>query len=189
MGKKDPVITKSEMVLISDTISGAMRAAEVKVSVHVQREAQKFKGEPYTMLFQKLGVLTAKNIQPITAKLLLYLCAVVEYGNQVNKGPEQIALELGFSRRQVERGLKELVEMKIVIKEKNPTDSRMVCIYLNPYQSWKGNVMDRKKKIAAYSNPRQLEMFPEEKSTILSAMSQKTLDAVSVANTDFTQEG
>jgi hypothetical protein len=66
----------------------------------------------------------------------------------------------------------------------------MVCIYLNPYQSWKGNVMDRKKKIAAYSNPRQLEMFPEEKSTILSAMSQKTLDTVSVANTEyFTQEG
>ncbi len=178
-------MSKSEMVLITDTISGAMSTAEVKVSVHVQRDAPKLKGEPFTMLFQKLGVLTAKNIQPITAKLLLYLCSVVEYGNQVNKGPEQLGLELGFSRRQVERGLKELVDLKIVIKEKNPTDSRMVSIYLNPYQSWKGTVLDRKKKLAGYNDPRQLEMFPEEQPNILSEMSPKTLDAVSKANSDL----
>jgi len=183
---KKPLITKQEMMLVTDTITGAVETANVKVSVHVQRDTPKFKGEAFTMLFQKLGVVTARNIQPITAKLLLYLCAVVDYGNIVNKGPEQIAEELGFSRRQVGRGLKELIDLKIVVTQKNASDGRMVMIYLNPYQSWKGKVIDRKKYIAA-TDPNQLDLFPDSKHSLV-AMSKKTLDTVSVANTDFTQE-
>lgn len=174
------------MMLITDTISGAVETSKVKVNMYVQKDTPKLKGESFTMLFQKLGVVTARSIQPITAKLLLYLCAVVDYGNIVNKGPHQIAEELGFSERQVRRGLAELVDLKIVVKDKNPIDARMVTIYLNPYQSWKGTVQDRNKKIASYNNPRQLEMFPEEKQPdILSAISQKTLDTVSAANSDL----
>jgi hypothetical protein len=164
-----------------------VETANVKVNVYVQKDTPKLKGETFTMLFQKLGVVTARSIQPITAKLLLYLCAVVDYGNVINKGPEQIAEELNYSRRQIERGLKELVDLKIVVKVNNATDGRMVMIHLNPYQSWKGKVIDRKKYIAA-SDPNQLNLFPETNSKhSLLGMSKKTLDTVSVANTDFTQ--
>lgn len=158
---KKPLITKNETVLITDTITGAMETADVRVNVFVAKDQPKFRGEPYTMLFQKLGIVTAKNIQPVTAKLLLYLCACVEYGNVINKGAEQIAEELGYSKRNVYRALKELQDLKVIIRDKNATDKRMSLIYLNPYQSWKGKVSDRKKKIASF-NPDQLEMFADE---------------------------
>lgn len=148
-------------MLIADAITGEMESAEVKVNVYVTKEQPKFRGEPYTMLFQKLGIITAKNIQPVTAKLLLYLCACVDYGNVINKGTEQIAEELGYSERNIQRALKELEELKVIIRDKNATDRRMSVIYLNPYQSWKGKVADRKKKIASF-NPDQLEMFPND---------------------------
>lgn len=158
---KKPLITKNETMLISNSITGEVVSANVKVSVHVSKDVPKLKGEPFTMLFQKLGMVTAKNIKPVTAKLLLYLCACVDYGNVINKGSEQIAEELGYSVRNVQRALVELTDMKIIIQDRNATDRRMSVIYLNPYQSWKGKVLDRKKKIAEY-NSNQLEMFPEQ---------------------------
>ena len=48
----------------------------------------------------------------------------------------------------------------MTFKDKNSTDKRMGVIYLNPYQSWKGKVADRKKKIATF-NPDQLNMFDD----------------------------
>lgn len=157
---KKPLITKNETMLISNSITGEVATANVKVSVFVSKDVPKFKGEPFTMLFQKLGIVTAKTIKPVTAKLLLYLCACVDYGNVVGKGTEQIAEELGYSIRNVQRALLELEELKIVIRDKNATDKRMSIIYLNPYQSWKGKPADRTKKIAEYDN-NQLDMFPE----------------------------
>ena len=65
---------------------------------------------------------TAKNIKPVTAKVLIYLCAVVDYGNVVNKGSDQIAKELGYSIRNIQRALLELEEMKIII----PSSSRFI---------------------------------------------------------------
>ena len=169
---KQPVISKQETMLISNAITGEMEAANVKVNVYVERDVPKLKGEPFTMLFQKLGIVTAKKIRPVTAKLLLYLCASVDYGNVINKGPEQIAEELGYSRRNIERALKELEELKVIIKDKTAVDKRMNIIYLNPYQSWKGKVIDRRKQIASYTDPAQLEMFPEKHSLL--QMSKKT---------------
>jgi predicted transcriptional regulator len=159
---KKPLITKNEMMLVQNSITGEIESANVKVSVYVTKDTPKFKNEPFTMLFQKLGIVTAKSIKPVTAKLLLYLCACVEYGNVVGKGTEQIAEELGYSTRNVQRALLELEELKIIIKDKNATDKRMSVIYLNPYQSWKGKPSDRTKKIAEYNDNNQLDMFKEK---------------------------
>jgi DNA-binding MarR family transcriptional regulator len=163
--KRKLVITKQEQVLMANSITGDLERANVKVSVHIQRDQAKYKGEPFTILFQKLGVITAKSIRPVTAKVLLYLCAAVEYGNVINKGSQQIAEELGFSQRNVLRALKELEDAKIIIREQNPTDKRLTSIYLNPYHSWKGNIDDRKLKIAKH-DPDQLDMFPEYEGTL-----------------------
>ena len=170
------------MMLVSNAITGEMAVANVKVDVRVSKDLPKLRGEPFTMLFQKLGAVTAKNIKPVTAKVLIYLCAVVDYGNVVNKGSDQIAKELGYSIRNIQRALLELEEMKIIIRDKNATDGRWVMIYLNPYHSWKGKVIERKKKIAGY-HPDQLEMFPPDQAQhSLLSMSPKTLEDVSVAN-------
>ena len=166
---KKAVITRNETMLISDSITGNIETANVKVSVYVQKDIPKLKGEPFTMLFQKLGIVTAKSIKPVTAKLLLYLCACVEYGNVIGKGTEQIAEELGYSIRNVQRALLELEELKIVIRDKNASDKRMSVIYLNPYQSWKGKTSDRTKKIAEYNN-NQLELFPDALQKQISAI-------------------
>lgn len=157
---KKPVITKNEQMMIINSITGNMESVTAKVSVHIQKEGGKFIGMPYTMLFQKFGIVTAKTIKPVTAKLLLYLFACVEYGNVITKGSEQMAEELGYSKRNVQRALFELEELKIIIKDKNAIDKRMSLIYLNPYQSWKGKTSDRAKRIAEY-DANQLELFPE----------------------------
>jgi transcription initiation factor IIE alpha subunit len=68
-----------------------------------------------------------------------------------------MALELGYSLRQVERALIELEQMKVIIKSKHREDSRMVVYHINPYQSWKGDIADRKKRIAEH-NPNQLKL-------------------------------
>ena len=154
------VITRQETMLISDSITGNVETANVKVSVFVQKNTPRIKGEPFTMLFQKLGIVTAKSIKPVTAKLLLYLCACVEYGNVIGKGTEQIAEELGYSIRNVQRALLELEDLKIVIRDKNASDKRMSVIYLNPFQSWKGTPSERTKRIAEYKC-NQLELFPK----------------------------
>jgi predicted transcriptional regulator len=158
---KKQILTKKEVMLVSDGVTSAV--ANLKATIHIQKDVPKIKGEPFTLLFQKLGIVTAKNIKPVTAKVLLYLCACVEYGNLVPRGSDQISNELGYSIRNIQRALSELEDLKIIIRNKNnETDGRFNMIYLNPYHSWKGKAAERKQKIAEY-NPKQLEMFPEHK--------------------------
>jgi hypothetical protein len=52
------------------------------------------------------------------------------------------------------------VAANVIYKQKNPIDSRMNDWYVNAYQSWKGTVKDRKKRIQE-TDPNQLGMFPE----------------------------
>lgn len=164
MAKKKIVLRKDEMVMISDNISGLMQSA--KVSVIVAPDKPKYKGEPFTLLFQASTRAISRNIKPVTAKMLIHLCAIVDYQNFIPQGKKEMALELGYSIRQVERALLELEDMKVILKSKHPQDSRMISYHINPYQSWKGNPTERNKKIAEY-NPNQLEMFNEVKKTIL----------------------
>jgi DNA-binding transcriptional ArsR family regulator len=187
--KGKPLITKRDMAVISDSVTGQMKSAEVKVDIYIKKDTPRLYNEPFTMLFQKLGVVTAKSIKPISAKLLLYLCAVVEYGNIINKGAEQIAKEIGYSRRNVDRGLKELEELKIIIIERHASDGRWTLIYLNPFHSWKGKILDRKKRIAT-TDPAQLSMFPDQTKNITGQfpeqISNKTFKKiVSEANSDI----
>lgn len=163
MSKKKDFIKKEQMMAITNAITGEMEAA--KVTMIVQRDVPKYKGEPFTMLFQAVTKAVARDIQPATAKLLLYLCSEVGYGNVVQKGVPQMAIELKYSERQIHRAMNELIEMKVVLKNPNPSDKRITMYSINALQSWKGTIGDRKKQLATY-NPNQLDMFPSEKSLI-----------------------
>jgi len=155
---KKILLKKEEMVVITDRITGVMQGA--KVSVIVSKDSPKYKNEPFTLLFQASTRAISRNIKPVTAKMLIHLCAIVDYENFIPQGKKEMAIELGYSIRQVERALGELEEMKVIIKSKHPQDARSVSYHLNPYQSWKGKPMERAKKIAAYDK-NQLDMFPE----------------------------
>jgi DNA-binding MarR family transcriptional regulator len=159
MAKKKIFIKREQMVAISNNITGEMDNA--KVTVVVSRDVPKFKGEPFTLLFQASTRAISRDIKPATAKLLIHLCAIVEYGNLIPQGKKEMADELGYSVRQVERALNELEDMKVIIKSKHPQDSRMSMYHINPYQSWKGATKERAKKIAEYDK-NQLQLFTEE---------------------------
>ncbi len=73
-------------------------------------------------------------------------------------GLSQMADELGYSKRQCERGMEELIKFKIILKQAHPTDKRMVNYFINPLQSWKGTVKDRKTRISE-TRTEQLDLF------------------------------
>lgn len=158
MKNKREIITKSEMMTIKNSITNEMATA--KVTMIVQRDKPKFKGEPFTLLFQAVNKAISRNITPATAKLLLYVCSEVNYANMIGKGVPEMAKDLGYSERQVHRAMKELEVLKVVIKSKNVQDGRITMYHLNPLQSWKGAVPERAKKIAEY-NPNQIDIFGE----------------------------
>ena len=133
-------VQKTQMVGIVNSITNELEAA--KVTVIVQKDSQKYK-QPFTVLFQAVNIATAKNIRPVTAKVLLYLCSIVSYGNVIDRSSTEIAEELGYSCRNIEIAIKELIEYKIILKVPNPSDNRRSLIVINPMQSWKGTVKER----------------------------------------------
>jgi len=149
--KKKDIITKSEMYAITDAITGEMETA--KVTIRVERDKPKYR-EPFTMLFQAVNYSLLKRITPITAKLLLMLNSVADYNNVIYKTLDELREDLDYSRRHIERGLKQLEELNIIRKVPHKTDKRSFVIVLNAFQSWKGRPEERKKHIKA--NPDQL---------------------------------
>lgn len=157
--KKKTILSKHEMVNIQDAITGEVEQA--KVSVYVQRDIPKYKSEKFTLLFQLASLSTKRDLSPSACKLALILLDVVEYGNVVNASTNDMAELCGYSKRQTERALNELVNANVLTKSKHPVDGRMTQYHLNPYFSWKGTVKDRKKYIKNFVNPDQLLLFPE----------------------------
>lgn len=160
MSKKREIISKSEMVAIKNSITNEMESA--KVTMIVQRDKPKYKGEPFTMMFQAVSKVIAREITPATAKLLLYLISDVSYGNLVNKGIPQMAKDLGYSERQVHRAMAELEKLGVILKSKNEVDGRLTMYHINAIQSWKGTFGDREKKLKTQPT-NQLDMFASEK--------------------------
>lgn len=143
------------MEVIHNTITDEMET--VKVDIRVSRDIPKYRNEPFTLLFQASTRAISRTIKPVTAKLLIHLCAVVDYNNIIPQGKKEMAEELQYSLRQLERAFNELEKMNVVIKVRHIEDSRCVVYHLNPFQSWRGGIIDRTKKIKEY-NPNQLQI-------------------------------
>lgn len=155
---KKKIITKEQMVAIKDSTGQILDTA--KVTMIVQRDVPKFRGEPFTLLFQGINNAIARNIKPLTAKLLLYVCSIAEYNNFIDRTVEEICTDLSYTKKWVISSLKELEDANILIKHKHPTDKRRHVYTLHPGQSWKGEVAKRNKRISEL-DPRQLQIgFP-----------------------------
>jgi DNA-binding MarR family transcriptional regulator len=149
------VIERHQMLAIHNAITDEIEGA--KVTVRIERDRIKHK-EPYTVLFQAVNYATAKNVRPVTAKLLLYLCSVCDYENIITMNSTDLAEELGYTQRNVQIALKELDEYKIITRTQHPQDKRCSIITLNPLQSWKGQASKRLTYIQDLKDKNQLEI-------------------------------
>lgn len=153
------IIEKHQMIAIHNAVTDEIEGA--KVTIRVEREKIKHK-EPYTVLFQAVNYATAKNVRPVTAKLLLFLCSVCDYENVIAMSSDDFAEELGYTQRNVQIALKELEEFKIITRTQHPQDKRCFIITLNPLQSWKGQASKRLSYIQELKDKNQLVIpFPE----------------------------
>jgi DNA-binding MarR family transcriptional regulator len=155
------IIKKEEMVAIRNAITNEMETA--KVTMIIAKDIPKYK-EAFTLFFQEMNKLAIKRMKPVSGKLLYYLHCIVEYENKISKTTEEMAEEIGYSKKQVERGMKELEQLNIIQKVKHPQDKRSYLMFLNPYTSWKGKKKGRDKRIQ--DNPLQLSFFEKPKELI-----------------------
>ena len=66
--------------------------------------------------------------------------------------------DLGYgSSKTIVQGIKELIELNVVITLPDIQDKRRNVYYINPYQSWKGKVFNRLKAIKKF-----LELDPNQ---------------------------
>lgn len=160
MAKKQ-IIRKSEMVAIRNEITNQLETS--KVTMIVERDVPKYKNEPFTILFQASTFAVGRDITPSASKLLINLCGCVGYGNLIEKGINELAEHMKYSRRQIERAFKELVDLGVLITSKHPQDRRLNQYYINASQSWKGTVKERTQRISEQkNNPNQLNLFGSE---------------------------
>ena len=149
------------MLAITNAVTGEMETA--KVTVIVQRDTPKYKDEAFTIFFQAVNLAMIKKTKPITAKLLLYLFAEVDWKNKIDRLIDEICIDLDYKPRQVFTAIKELEEMNIIRKIPHGNDKRRYFIILNPLQSWKGKVKEREELMQEMRDANQLSLpFPYE---------------------------
>lgn len=146
----------AQLVQIENQLTGEFETAKLEMKVTLDKPRVTV---PFTMLMQGVTLAMTKQMSPVAAKLLLYLMCSAEYKNIVSKPSSFWAEELKYSKRQIERGTKDLLDLGILFKEKHPDDKRIVVYKINPLQSWKGTEVDRKKTVREHPNPLQLDLF------------------------------
>lgn len=157
MGKRRKAdMYSAQLVQIENQVTGEFETAKLELKVTLDKPRVTV---PFTMLMQGVTLAMTKEMSPAAAKLLLYLMCSTEYKNIVSKPISHWAEELNYSKRQIERGTKDLLELGILFKEKHPDDKRIVVYKINPLQSWKGTEVDRKKTVREHPNPLQLDLF------------------------------
>lgn len=134
-------VNREKLESIRDHAMNEIEGSEVSVFVKKKRP----KVETYTMFFQVVNGLLVKALTPASCKVLLYMISYAQYGNYISKQTEWIAEDLDLSIATVKRAIKQLVDLNIILKVPNPEDRRQNDYYLNPTQSWKGQVKERDK--------------------------------------------
>lgn len=132
---------------------------DISVSIFVKRKIPK--QSDYTMLYQEVTLELVKILKPNACKILLYLTSKLQYDNYIGVNQETIMEDLGYgSKKTIVQGIKELVELNVVITLPDLADKRRNVYYINPYQSWKGKVWSRLKAIKKFleRDPNQLTL-------------------------------
>lgn len=134
-------VNRSNLESIRDYAMNEIEGAEVSVFVKKKRPSV----ETYTMVFQAVNGLLVKELSPASCKILLYMISHAQYGNHITKKVDWICEDLNLSKSSTLRAMNQLETLNIILKVPNPSDKRQKDYYLNPTQSWKGQVKERDK--------------------------------------------
>lgn len=132
---------------------------EIQVNVFVK--AKSTKTSNFVMFYQQVNFELIKFLKPNTCKLLLYFMAKCKYDNLIETHQLTIMEDVGYtSLDSVQKGLKELKQLNIILSVKDAQDRRRNVYFLNPFQSWKGEAANRKNYVAQQNkiDPQQLQL-------------------------------
>ena len=132
---------------------------EIQVNVFVK--AKSTKTSNFVMLYQQVNYELIMLLKPNTCKLLLYFMAKCKYDNLIETHQLTMMEDLGYtSLDTIQKGIKELKKLNIILSVKDAQDRRRKVYFLNPYQSWKGEAANRKNYVAQQNkiDPQQLQL-------------------------------
>ena len=132
---------------------------EIQVNVFVK--AKSTKTSNFVMFYQQVNYELIMLLKPNTCKLLLYFMAKCKYDNLIETHQLTMMEDLGYtSLDTIQKGLKELKKLNIILSVKDAQDRRRKVYFLNPYQSWKGEAANRKNYVAQQNkiDPQQLQL-------------------------------
>jgi DNA-binding MarR family transcriptional regulator len=147
MRKKD--IYKLQEAVVQQVINDTGKVPDVKITILPNGRRKKI--ADFIYIFQNVEFLLVQILAPSSCKVLMYLRAVSEYHNKIDKDISEIATWTNLSEISVKRSLKELNENKIITTIKSNSDNRRNVYLINPQSSWKG-VIEKAQQLYPYFN-------------------------------------
>jgi len=136
--------------------SGMEGKNDTQVNVFIKRDKEKF-DDDFTFLFIGKQNEIIRNISPIGAKVFLWFCCEMMYGNFVEILQKRLAILINVSESSLKRAIKELIDSKVIIPYKNANDTRQNFYIINPIHSWRGNAKERTKALKEINKQMSIE--------------------------------
>jgi predicted transcriptional regulator len=117
---------------------------DTQISVHVHR--QKIGKVPdFVMMFQEVLkiIVMSKDMSASTYRVFVYICSMMSFENYMGVSVETICEDLELSLSSVQRALKQMKKMGVIITLPDQMDKRKNNYILNPLAVWKGKVKSR----------------------------------------------
>lgn len=154
-------INKDQVYGIRDSVNGIL-GDDMKTTVIISKNTVK-SDKPFIMLFQEaVGYLLDGRLGKNGLRIFVYMLGTLEYSNHVGVNQETMAEDLGISLVYVKRGVKELVDGRLIISYKDPTDKRRNVYVINPTVAWKGKEKSRRKAISKHNENQLTLTYPEK---------------------------
>jgi hypothetical protein len=137
--------------------------SRTETKVTIRTAPKRISLPPNMMVFQAAAYLCATKLNASTNRILMFFFAKSAYENYFGIDIKTICEELKMSKPTVCDGLALLEENNVLIKYQNVHDKRRHDYFINPVTAWKGNsfTRDKKLKVMASANTKQLELFGE----------------------------
>jgi len=133
-------------------------SSDFETNVYVNIKQRKTALLPaHVQVFQEVALLVSMGLTPKGCKVLLYFFGKQGYENYLGIDIETIMEELKMSKPTAINALKELCDANVILKLPNPSDKRRHDYFVNPIQAWKGNSIERQKRLNQF-NKQQLEI-------------------------------
>jgi len=156
--------TRKQTEDISEHIEKTLELDNTKQQLIVQIRTNKIPPVPdFVMIWQEAikRVVVGEGLTLITYRVMFFLIGSMEFQNFIGINIKTMAEDLKVSVPSVDRAMKQLKELNIVISIKDTMDKRRNAYMLNPLAGWKGkarNYISTLKKMKNLKTPGQLTL-------------------------------